>query len=126
MPSPAQSIDLLSTVKVARPRVSASNIFQQHFAHLAAVIEADPIRFAGEFATVHLVPSTLVGNLNSRLGVSNYEKATELVTSLSTNLRIAADDSKLLLKICEVLKKQDMFVLNNIVGEILEQLGNYH
>ena len=111
MPSPAQSSDQLS-IKVA-PGVSASSIFQRHFAHLAAVMEADPIRFAGQFATVNLIPPTQVNNLNSRSGMSNLEKATDIVTVLSTNLRIA-DDSKFLLKICGVLEKQHIFVLDTM------------
>ena len=107
--------------KVA-PGVSAKDIFVRQSANLAAALSIDPIRFAGEFAAVHLIPSTKVDDLNSQLGLSNMEKATQLVTALHTNL-VVDNNPKLLLKTCEVLKKQKSLVLDTIVVYILEQLG---
>ncbi len=120
IPLPAQSIDVLNA-KVA-PGVSAKDIFVQHSAVLAAALSTDPIRFAGEFAAVHLITTTKVDDLNSRQSLSNVEKATLLVTALRTNLEVD-NGPKLLLKTCEVLKKQEILVLDTIVVNILEQLG---
>ena len=120
LPLPAQSVDL-SNVKIA-PGVSARDIFRQHSANLANIIATDPIRFAGEFAAVCLISSTLVGSLNSQHALTALEKATKLVTALHTNLKVD-NNPKLLLKICEVLKKQQMPVLDNIVVKMLQQLG---
>ena len=121
-PLPAQSIDVLNAP--VAPGVSARDIFQQHSANLANIIAvADPIRLAGEFAAVHLIVSTLVDDLNSQHALPAFQKATQIVTALHTNLKVADNKSKSLLKICEVLKKQEMPVLDNIVVKIVQQLG---
>ena len=121
-PLPAQSVDVL-IAPVAPGAVSARNIFQQHSANLASIMAAaDPIRFAGEFAAVHLIVSTLVDDLNSQHALTALQKATQLVTALRTQLKVD-NDPKSLLKICEVLKKQEMPVLDNIVVKIVQQLG---
>ena len=49
-------------------------------------------------------------------------KATQLVTALHTNLEVD-NNPKLLLKTCEVLKKQESLMLDTIVVNISEQLG---
>ncbi len=122
LPLPAQSVDL-SNVKIA-PGVSARDIFQHHSAKLTNIIGvADPIRFASEFAAVYLIPPTLVDDLISQHALTAFQKATQLVTALRTHLKVADNDSKSLLKICEVLTKQQMPVLDNIVVEIVQQLG---
>ena len=123
IPLPAQSIDVLNA-KVALG-VSAKDIFVRQSANLAAALSTDPIRFAGEFAAAHMIHPTGADNLNSKLGLSNMEKATQLVTALHTNLEVD-NNPKLLLKTCEVLKKQERFVLDTIVVNILEQLGKLH
>ncbi len=123
IPLPAQSIDVLNA-KVA-PGVSAKAIFVQHSANLADALSTDLIRFAGEFAAVNLIPVTEVDDLSSRSGLSNIEKATQLVKALHTNLKVD-NNPKLLLKTCEVLKKQKSLVLDTIVVNILEQLGKLH
>ena len=120
IPLPAQSIDVLNA-KVA-PGVSVKDIFVRHIANLATALSTDPIRFASEFAAVHLIPLTKVNDLNSQLGLSNMAKATQLVTALHTNLEVD-NNPKLLLKTCEVLKKQKSLMLDTIVVNILEQLG---
>ncbi len=124
IPLLAQSIDVLNA-KVA-PGVSANDIFVQHFANLVDALETDPIRFAGEFAAVHLIPLTEVKNLSSQLGLSNMVKATQLVTALHTNLKDVDNGPKLLLKICEVLKKHKSHALDIIIVNILDQLGKFH
>ena len=116
---PAQSIDVLNA-KVA-PGVSAKDIFIRQSAKLADALSTDPIRFASEFAAVHLIPQEKVNDLSTRSG-PNMEKATQLVTALHTNL-VVDNNPKLLLKTCEVLKKQKSLVLDTIVVYILEQLG---
>ncbi len=120
IPLPAQSIGVLNA-KVA-PGVSAKDIFVQHFAKLATALSTDPIRFAVEFAAVNLIPPTNVDNLSSQFALPNMVKATQLVTTLHTNLEVD-NNPKLLLKTCEVLKNQRSFVLDNIVVNMLEQLG---
>ena len=117
---PAQSIDL-SNVKIA-PGVSASSILKHHSANLASIIATDPIRFAGEFDAVNLISSALVGSLNTQYALNALEKATRVVTALHTQLKVD-NDPKSLLKICEVLKKHEMPVLDNIVVKIVQQLG---
>ncbi len=105
--------------------MSAEDIFVQHSANLANIIATDPMKFANEFAHVHLIPSILVGDLNSLNALTALQKATQLVTVLHTCLNVADCDrgSKSLVKICEVLKNQQMPVLDNIVVKILDQLG---
>ena len=121
IPLPAQSIDVLNA-KVA-PGVSAKDILVQHSAILAAALSTDPIRFAGEFAAVHLITSTKVDDLNTRSGVSNIEKATQLVSALHVNLQDVDNGPQLLLKICEVLQQHRIPVLDTIIVKIVEQLG---
>ena len=123
IPLPAQSIDVLNA-KVA-PGVSAKDIFVRQSANLADALSTDPIRFAGEFAAVHLIPLTKVNGLSSQLGLSNMVKASQLVTALHTNLKVD-NNPKLLLKTCEVLKKQESLMLDTIVVNILKQLGKFH
>ena len=119
-PLPAQSVDVLNAP--VAPGVSAKKIFVQHSASLANIIAKDPIWFAGEFAAVHLIPSTLVGNLNSQHALTDHEKATKLVSALHTNLD-TYNNPKWLLMTCDVLKKQQSLVTDTIVAKILEQLG---
>ncbi len=124
IPLPAQSIDVLNA-KVA-PGVSANDIFVQQSATLTAALSTDPIRFAGEFAAVHLITTTKVDDLSTRSSLSNLEKATQLVAALRVNLKDVDKGPKLLLKICEVLKKHKSHVLDTIVVNILDQLGKLH
>ena len=120
LPKPAQSIDVLNA-KVA-PGVSAIDIFVRQSANLADALSTDPIRFAVEFAAIDLITTTKVDDLSTRSSLSNFEKATQLVTALHTNLKVD-NNPKLLLKICEVLKKHKSHALDTIVGKILDQLG---
>ena len=121
IPLPAQSIDVLNA-NVA-PGASAKDIFVQHSANLAAALSTDPIRFAGEFAAVHLITLTKVDDLSTRSGVSNIEKATQLVTALHVNLQDVDKGPQLLLKICEVLQQHRIPVLDIIIVKIVEKLG---
>ncbi len=121
LPLPAQSVDVLNAP--VAPGVSARDIFVQHSANLANIIATDLIRCANKFAAVHLIPPTLVDDLISLNALTALEKATKLVTALHTNLKVD-NNPKFLLKICEVLKEQQMPVLDNIVVEIVQQLGN--
>ncbi len=120
LPKPAQSIDVLNA-KVA-PGVSAIDIFVRQSANLADALSTDPIRFAVEFAAIDLITTTKVDDLSTRSSQSNFEKATLLVTALHTNLKVD-NNPKLLLKICQVLKKHKSHALDTIVGKILDQLG---
>ena len=120
IPLPAQSIDVLNA-KVS-PGVSAKYIFVRQSANLADAFSTDPIKFAGEFAAVNLITPTKVDDLSTRSSLSNLEKATQLVSALHVNLKID-NNPKLLLTICEVLKKHKSHALDTIVINILEQLG---
>ena len=124
IPLPAQSIDVLNA-KVA-PGVSAKDVFVRQSAKLADALSTDPIRFAGEFAAVNLITPTKVDDLSTRSSLSNLEKATQLVTALRVNLQDVDNNPKLLLTICEVLKKHKSHALDTIVDNILEQLGKLH
>ena len=119
IPLPAQSIDVLNA-KVA-PGVSAKDIFVRQSANLAAALSTDPIRFAVQFAAVNLIPQEKVNDLSTQSG-PNMEKATQLCIALHTPL-VVDNNPKLLLKTCEVLKKQKSLMLDTIVVNILEQLG---
>ena len=55
-----------------------------------------------------------------------HKKATQLVSALRVNLQDVNKDPKLLLEICEVLKKHKSHALDTIVDNILEQLGKLH
>ena len=124
IPLPAQSIDVLNA-KVALG-VSAKDVFVRQSAKLADALSTDPIRFAGEFAAVNLITPTKVDDLSTRSSLSNLEKATQLVTALRVNLQDVDNNPKLLLTICEVLKKHKSHALDTIVDNILEQLGKLH
>ena len=55
--------------------------------------------------------------------VSNFEKATQLVSALHVNLQDVDKGPQLLLKICEVLQQHQIPVLDTIIAKIVEQLG---
>lgn len=119
IPIAARSIDVYS-VKVC-PGVSAKEIFTTHSAYIISAV-LDPIRLGNDLAAVNLVASTFVHGLATQHAFTNYEKTSQLVHVLSKNFLIN-DDTNVLLKICEILKKQEDAILDDIVLKMLKKIG---
>ena len=117
---PTQSMDL-SSVRIA-PGVSVSGVFQHQTPSLVSIIATDPIGLAGQFSAVNLIPSSLVDALNSQYALPATDKATQIVTALHTCIKTSANDSVMIMKICEVLQKQQTVVVDQVLTKILNEL----
>ena len=101
---------------------SAVDIFTPHSAKIKLLIH-DPTRLGNDLVSVGLIAQHVVDGLASQNGVSDYDRASKMVSVIQTDMSVSQQSSTILLDLCKVLKNQKSKVLNEIVDDIERQLG---
>lgn len=94
---------------------------------LTDVIEWSIERVATHLCAKCLIPQSIENDLLTKIGVSNYSKATKIMAVLRSNLMTSSDQKKFLTNTCHVLIEIDEHQnLTDIASKILADLGNYN
>ncbi len=104
--------------------IEGSAILRPHSANIKSLI-LDPTRFGDDLVSANLIAQNVVDNLASQRGVSDYERASRMVSIISQAMSVSQQSASqiILLDLCKVLRKQESEVLNEIVDDIERQLG---
>ena len=106
------------------PTASAGDIFRRHSAKIISLIP-DATRCGNDLVSAGLIAKHVVDGLASQRGVSDYERASRMVSIISQAMSVSQQSASqiILLDLCKVLRKQESEVLNEIVDDIERQLG---
>ena len=104
------------------PTASAVDIFRPHSANITSLI-MDPTRFGNDLVSAGLIAQHVVDGLASQKGTSDYERASRMVSVISQAMSVSQQSASLLLDFCEVLGNQQSIALDEIVENIVRQLG---
>ena len=104
--------------------VSAVDIFRPHSADITSLI-SDPTRLGNELVSANLIAKHVVDGLASQRGVGDYDRASKMVSVISQAISVSSQQSasQILLNFCVVLGNQQNIALNEIVEDIVCQLG---
>ena len=103
------------------PGVSAKDVLRKNSAGIITLI-VDPTKLGNDLVEENLVAAHIVHGLTTLLGVTNYDKSTRLVNEVSRSLSVK-NDPQILLQFLRVLQKQNNPTLNDIVDNILKEIG---
>ena len=105
------------------PTASAVDIFRRHSADITSLI-SDPTKLGNELVSADLIAKHVVDGLASQIGVSYYDRASKMVSVISQAMLVSQQSaSQILLNFCVVLGNQQNIALNEIVEDIVCQLG---
>ena len=104
------------------PTASAGDIFRRHSAKIISLIP-DATRFGNDLVSAGLIAKHVVDGLASQRGVSDYDKASRMVSGLALAMLMSQQSLPILLNFCQVLRNQQSEELNEIVEDIDRQLG---
>ena len=98
-------------------------IFQSYSSRLADAISDNLIRVINELSSASLIPPHKKREIITTTGLSDYNKSTNLVMFIESELDASLNPDQFLIDICHVLINQQHQTLKNIATSILQQLG---
>ena len=102
---------------------SSVEIFQSYSSRLADAISDNLIRVINELSSASLIPLHKKREIITTTGLSDYNKSTNLVMFIESELDASLNPGQFLIDICHVLINQQHQRLKNIATSILQQLG---
>ena len=113
------------TNSLPKTDISPHIILKKHTSELLGII-SDTSKLANDLWAADLIPYPVKDNVLTTLGLSRLEKASKLVDEVYRSLKVF-NTPNILVKFCEVLKKQQNAGLTRIADDMLKQLsGEYY
>ena len=82
-------------------------------------------RVSNELHAKSLIPRDTKEKVQTPIGLSNYEKASQLVNVIQKQIEASQNPKDIFIDICEVLRNQQYKPLTDIAESMLNQLGKY-
>ena len=102
------------------------DVLQHHSSKLTDAISENLFLVINELCSKELIPRHKKSEILTKTGLSHYEKSTNLVIFIESELEASLNPDQYLIDICHVLIKQENQTLKSIATSMLQQLGKYN
>uniref|UniRef100_A0A1X7UED8 NACHT domain-containing protein n=1 Tax=Amphimedon queenslandica TaxID=400682 RepID=A0A1X7UED8_AMPQE len=108
-------------------QIAPKELLRLYLDKLTAAITDNLHTISSALCTNQLIPLEIISRITSTTGNSDYEKATNLVITLTRQMDASLNPQRDLISICHILINQKHRALKDIAASILDQLGQpYH
>ena len=102
------------------------DVLQRHSSKLTDAISKNLSLVINELCSEKLISRHKKGEILTTAGLSSYDKSTNLVMFIESELEASLNPDQYLIDICRVLIRQENQTLISIATSMLQQLGKYN